>query len=591
MNASQGAGPGAAPSIRVLPDLLISQIAAGEVVERPASVLKELLENALDAGAREIQVTLDQGGAKRVQVDDDGAGLAQDDLPLALARHATSKIRTLEDLQGVASMGFRGEALASIASVARLSIITRPKSAARASTIRSESGSAALPAPAARAPGTTVLVEDLYFNTPARKKFLRTEQTEFGHCDQVFRRIALARPDVAFTLKHNGRVAALLRAQTLGERAAALLGRELLEASFTVEAQAGSLRLYGLAGTPQAARARADAQYLFVNGRFVRDRMLAHAVREAYRDQLHGERQPAYLLFLEIDPRGVDVNVHPAKIEVRFRDAGAIHQFVLHALKRALSPAAGEAPVVYARPAASGSGMQPDFQLAQPAQAYQTFMSAAIAGALPVSEKSPPLDEGAPRVPPLGFALAQLHGVYILAQNEAGLVLVDMHAAHERVVMEQLKKSLDAGAVARQSLLVPAVLVADALEIATAEENGDALERLGLETSISGPNELAVRAAPALLAGGDIAGLTRNLLRDIREYGASEVLSARQNELLATMACHAAVRANRALTQTEMNALLREMEETERSGSCNHGRPTWYQLTMADLDRLFLRGQ
>ncbi len=568
-------------SIRVLPDLLISQIAAGEVVERPASVLKELLENALDAGALEIQVTLDQGGAKRVQVDDDGSGLAQEDLPLALARHATSKIRTLEDLQGVASMGFRGEALASIASVARLSIITRPKNAARASTIRSESGSAALPAPAARAPGTTVLVEDLYFNTPARKKFLRTEQTEFGHCDQVFRRIALARPEVAFTLKHNGRVAALLRAQSLAERAAALLGRELLEASFTVEAQSGSLRLYGLAGTPQAARARADTQYLFVNGRFVRDRMLAHAVREAYRDQLHGERQPAYLLFLEIDPRGVDVNVHPAKIEVRFRDAGAIHQFVLHALKRALAPAAGEAPVVYARPAASGSGMQPGFQLAQPAQTYQTFMSAAIAGALPASEKSPPL----------GFALAQLHGVYILAQNEAGLVLVDMHAAHERVVMEQLKKSLDAGAVARQSLLVPAVLVADALEIATAEENGDALERLGLETSVSGPNELAVRAAPALLAGGDIAGLTRNLLRDIHEYGASEVLSARQNELLATMACHAAVRANRALTQTEMNALLREMEETERSGSCNHGRPTWYQLTMADLDRLFLRGQ
>jgi DNA mismatch repair protein MutL len=589
-------------AIRLLPDLLISQIAAGEVVERPASVLKELLENAIDAGAAEIQVTLDQGGAKRVQVDDDGGGLAKEDLPLALARHATSKIGTLDDLQGIVTMGFRGEALASIAAVARLSISTRVKDptsgiggSAHAWSIRSEGGSHGAAEPAARAAGTTVSVEDLYFNTPARKKFLRTEQTEFGHCEEAFRRLALARPDVAFTLKHNGRISAHVRAQSIGERAAALLGRELLEASFTVEAQAGSLRLYGIAGTPQAARdrntRRADSQYLFVNGRFVRDRMLSHAVREAYRDQLHGERQPAYLLFLELDPRGVDVNVHPAKIEVRFRDSGSIHQFVLHALKRALSPTAAEAPVSYAN-VSQGPQIQAGLGLAQPAAAYQRFMSAAVAAApLPASEKSPPLAEGTPRVPPLGFALAQLHGVYVLAQNEAGLVLVDMHAAHERIVMEKLKTSLDAGTVARQSLLVPAVLAVNALDIATAEENSDALEKLGLETSASGPNELAVRAAPALLAGGDIAGLTRDLLRDIREYGASEVLSARQNELLATMACHAAVRANRMLTITEMNALLREMEETERSGSCNHGRPTWYQLTMADLDRLFMRGQ
>ena len=572
--------------IRILPELLISQIAAGEVVERPASVLKELLENALDAGAQEIQVTLDQGGIKRVQVDDDGGGLAKEDLPLALARHATSKIGSLDDLQGVATMGFRGEALASIASVARLSIASRAKNASHAWIIHSEGGSGGAAKPAARATGTTVLVEDLYFNTPARKKFMRTEQTEFGHCEETFRRIALARPDVAFALKHNGRVSAHLRAQAIGERAAALLGREFLDASFPVDAQAGTLRLSGLAGTPQAARARADAQYLFVNGRFVRDRMLSHAVREAYRDQLHGERQPAYLLFLELDPRGVDVNVHPAKIEVRFRDSGGIHQFVLHALKRVLSPSAAEAPVAYARVAESGSGLQqgfqPGFSLMQPGQAYQTFMAAATSVApLPASNKSPPL----------GYALAQLHGVYVLAQNDAGLVLVDMHAAHERIVMEKLKLGLDAGEVARQRLLVPAVLAVDALDIATAEENSEALEKLGLETSVSGPNELAVRSAPALLAGGDIAGLTRNLLKDIREYGASEVLSARQNELLATMACHAAVRANRMLTVTEMNALLREMEETERSGSCNHGRPTWYQLTMADLDRLFMRGQ
>jgi DNA mismatch repair protein MutL len=567
--------------IRVLPELLISQIAAGEVVERPASVLKELLENALDAGATEIQVALERGGAKRVQVDDDGAGLAREDLPLALARHATSKIASLEDLQAVTSMGFRGEALASIASVARLSLTSRPAGAPHAAALRAEGGAGSAPAPAARAKGTTVLVEDLYFNTPARRKFLRTEQTEFAHCEEAFRRAALARPDVSFTLKHNGRVSQHLRAQSVAERAAALLGREFLEASLPVDAQAGPLRLHGVAGTPQAARARADAQYLYVNGRFVRDRMLAHAVREAYRDQLHGERQPAYLLFLELDPRGVDVNVHPAKTEVRFRDAGAIHQFVLQALKRALSPSAAQAPVSYARVADAGGGVQSGFQLAQPVQAYQAYLGSAAAAPLPAADKAPPL----------GYALAQLHGVYILAQNEAGLVLVDTHAAHERIVMEKLKKSLDAGGVARQSLLVPAVLAVDALDAATAEENAEALQKLGLEASVSGPNEIAVRSAPALLAGGDIAGLTRELLREIREYGASEVLSARQNELLATMACHAAVRANRSLTVTEMNALLREMEETERSGSCNHGRPTWYQLGLADIDRLFLRGQ
>jgi DNA mismatch repair protein MutL len=572
--------------IRVLPDLLISQIAAGEVVERPASVLKELLENALDAGAREIQVTLDQGGLKRVQVDDDGGGLAKEDLPLALARHATSKIQTLDDLQGVATMGFRGEALASIAAVARVSLTTREKETAHAWAIRAEGATAGGSAaePAARAPGTTVLVEDLYFNTPARKKFMRSEQTEFGHCEEMFRRVALARPEVAFGLKHNGRVSTQVRAQPLGERAAALLGREFLAASFPVEAQAGTLRLSGLAGTPQAARPRADTQYLFVNGRFVRDRTLSHAVREAYRDLLHGERQPAYLLFLEIDPRGVDVNVHPAKIEVRFRDSGGIHQFVMHALKRALSPTAAEAPVAYATISGSGSGpgIQPGFQLAQPAQAYQSFMAvAAMPAALPASQTSPPL----------GYALAQLHGVYILAQNEAGLVLIDMHAAHERIVYEKLKRNLDAGRVERQQLLVPAAFRAEALDVAAAEENREALERLGLELSAAGPNELAVRAAPMLLAGGDVVGLTRNVLKEIREYGAVQALAARRDELLASMACHAAVRANRILTVTEMNALLREMEETERAGSCNHGRPTWYQLTMADLDRLFLRGQ
>jgi DNA mismatch repair protein MutL len=557
-------------TIRVLPQLLVSQIAAGEVVERPASVLKELLENSVDAGAQAITVALDAGGIKRVQVEDDGAGIAREELALALARHATSKIASLEDLEGVATMGFRGEALASIASVSRVSITSRTREAPHAAAISAEGARIGEVQPAARAQGTTVAVSDLYFNTPARRKFMRTEATEFGHCDEAFRRIALAHPRIAFMLKHNGRVSHVLRAQDPAERAGALLGDAFFSSSISVEAKTGPLRLLGRAGTPQAE----GGQYFFVNGRFVRDRLLSHAVREAYAQLLHGERQPAYVLFLEIDPRGVDVNVHPAKTEVRFRDPRAVHQFVYHALERALSPSAAEAPISYATVAAQRP-IQATFGLAQPVAAYESFVKASI-------EEKPQ---------PLGYALGQLHGVYILAQNEAGLVLVDMHAAHERIVMEKLKAGLDAGAVQRQSLLVPAVLQAEALEVATAEENREALERLGLELTVSGPNELAVRAAPAALAGGDIAGLARGVLGEIRQYGASQVLAARQNELLATMACHAAVRANRALTIPEMNALLREMEETERSGSCNHGRPTWYQLTLADLDKLFLRGR
>ncbi|HWI39732.1 MAG TPA: DNA mismatch repair endonuclease MutL, partial [Burkholderiales bacterium] len=408
-------------AIRVLPQLLVSQIAAGEVVERPASVLKELLENSLDAGAASIAVTLDEGGVRRVQVEDDGAGIARDELPLALARHATSKISTLDDLEAVATMGFRGEALASIAAVARLTISSRARDAAHGSTVHCEGGETGELEPAARAQGTTVTVSDLYFNTPARRKFLKTEATEFGHCDEIFRRIALARPEIAFSLRHNGRASRQLRAHSLAERAAALLGREIAEASVPIEVGAGGMTLTGLAGTPQAAQARADAQYFFVNGRYVRDRVLAHAVREAYSQLLHGERQPAYVLFLRLDPRAVDVNVHPAKIEVRFRDSRAVHQFVRHAVERALSPSAASAPVAYATVSSGmkGPAIQASFALAQPAAAYQAFMAAAQP--LPAAEQAPPL----------GFALGQLHGIYILAQNEAGLVLVDMHAAHE----------------------------------------------------------------------------------------------------------------------------------------------------------------
>src|SRR3954468_392945 len=565
-------------AIRVLPQLLVSQIAAGEVVERPASVLKELLENSVDAGARTISITLDEGGMRRIQVEDDGDGIARDELPLALPRHATSKIASLADLEGVSTMGFRGEALASIAAVSRLALSARRKDAPHGALIRAEGGDVGEVEPAARAPGTTVTVADLYFNTPARRKFLKSEPTEFGHCEEVFRRLALAQPQIAFSLRHNARATRHLRSDSLRERALALLGRELAEAAVPVEAAAGGMRLRGLAGTPQAAQARSDCQYFFVNGRYARDRVLAHAVREGYAELLHGGRQPAYLLFLDLDPRSVDVNVHPAKIEVRFRDSRAVHQFVRHALERALAPSAAQAPVAYAT--FSPTGIQAALALAQPAAAYQGFMATAAAP-LPTAEQAPPL----------GFALGQLHGIYILAQNEAGLVLVDMHAAHERIVMERLKRALDDGTVARQRLLVPAVLNVVALDAATAEENSETLERLGLEMVVSGPNELTVRAAPALLASGDIAALARNVLKEIREFGAAAVLAGRQNELLATMACHGAVRANRMLTPTEMNALLREMEETERSGSCNHGRPTWYQLTMADLDKLFLRGR
>ncbi len=606
--------------IRVLPDLLISQIAAGEVVERPASVLKELLENSLDAGATEITVLLEQGGIARMQVEDDGGGIAEAEMGLALARHATSKIGSLDELEAVRTMGFRGEALASIAAVARVALLSRRPGAPHAFSLRSEGPLTGALEPAARQPGTTVSVEDLYFNTPARRKFLRTEATEFGHCEDVFRRIALARPDVSFLLKHNGRVSAHLRGRAapegVADRVAAILGKEFSAASLAVDAEAGALALAGYAGAPQAARNRADAQYFFVNGRYVRDRLLSHAVREAYADVLHGERQPAYALFLALDPRGVDVNVHPAKTEVRFRDSRAVHQFVYHAVKRALAAVVGEAPVAYAQAAANATGgtalapawtpaapwRQPGLGVEQPVQAYQSLFvparSAAVgdyAGPEHAADASPAT---APRPlpdtqssPPLGYALAQLHGVYILAENHAGLVLVDMHAAHERIVYERMRNALDSGGMQRQQLLVPAMFQAEALDIATAEEQQAALDRLGFEIGPASPTTLAVRAVPAALAGGDVAALARSVLADLREFGATQALAARRDELLSTMACHAAVRANRVLSAPEMNALLREMEDTERAGSCNHGRPTWYQLSMGDLDRLFLRGR
>lgn len=576
--------------IHALPDLLISQIAAGEVVERPASVLKELVENSLDAGAAKIDVQLEEGGVKLIRVADDGGGIERDDLPLALARHATSKIATLADLERVASYGFRGEALASIAAVARVSVTTRSAGSPHAWRIRNDGNAAE---PAALAAGTVIEVADLYYNTPARRKFLRTAATEFAHCDEALRRMALARPDVAFSLMHDRAVKRRLPADGAERRLREIFGDDFLAQARAVDADAGPLRLTGYAALPAYSSASRDQQYFFVNGRFVRDKLLAHAAREAYADVLHGSRHPAYVLFLALDPAAVDVNVHPAKTEVRFRDSRGVHQFVFHALTRALAePLAAARAAAPATPApAFVPPRQAGFELREPdAKAYLAFAQQAFGAGVATLERAAPHTK-AGAAPPLGYALAQLHGVYILAQNDAGLALVDMHAAHERVLYEKLKRALDAGPPPQQALLVPALIAADALELACAEEKRETLRELGFDVAPAGPQQLAVRAVPALLAGGDVAALVRHLLADLAQQPASRVVEARRNEILATMACHGSVRAHRALTLPEMNALLREMEATERADQCNHGRPTWVQLTMAELDKLFMRGK
>ncbi|MGE5467372.1 MAG: DNA mismatch repair endonuclease MutL [Ignavibacteria bacterium] len=583
--------------IHPLPDLLISQIAAGEVVERPASVLKELIENSLDAGAKKVDVQIEEGGVKLIRVADDGGGIERDDLPLALARHATSKIASLDDLERVASYGFRGEALASIAAVARTTITSRSAGSAHAWRIGNADGA---PAPAALAAGTVIEVADLYYNTPARRKFLRSAATEYAHCDEVMRRMALARPDVAFSLSHDRNVKRRLPAGDMERRLREIFGEEFFVQVRAVEAQAGPLRLAGYAALPAYSRAGRDEQYFFVNGRFVRDKVLAHAAREAYADVLHGSRHPAYALFLELDPAAVDVNVHPAKTEVRFRDSRGVHQFVFHTLTRALA-----APLAAAREAALpvraelrapafNPPRQTGFELREPdAGAYLAFARSAFAeAATDAPAAAGTIEAPAPAAAaPLGYALGQLHGIYVLSQNEAGLVLVDMHAAHERILYEKLKRALDAGPPARQALLVPALIAADAREMAVAEERRDALDALGFELAPAGPQQLAVRAVPALVAGGDVAALVRSLLAELAEQPESRIAQARRNEILATMACHGSVRAHRTLTLPEMNALLREMEATERADQCNHGRPTWVQLSTADLDKLFLRGK
>jgi DNA mismatch repair protein MutL len=593
------------PAIQLLPELLINQIAAGEVIERPASALKEMLENSLDAGAQAISVELAAGGIKQVSVTDDGAGIARDQLQLALARHATSKIASLDDLEHVASLGFRGEALASIASVSRMELTSRRSEDRHAHRITAEGPALGTPEPATLARGTRIDVRELYYNTPARRKFLKSEQTEYAHCEEAFRRIALSRPDVAFSLTHNGRMRFQLKPQPLAARIAAVLGEDFAAGALPVEESGGQIALRGAISSPAHAKGTRDAQYFFVNGRCIRDKLVAHAIRQAYADVLHHDRHPAFVLFLDIDPQLVDVNVHPAKAEVRFRDSRAAHQFIFHALHKTLSRSAGDATAAAAPSPAAIPAATPSFYrsqgtmplgIAQPAGAYDTMFaprlgasSTLLAEAAPEQQPAALPDSGDDH--PLGHALAQLSGIYILAENRGGLIIVDMHAAHERIMYEKLKTALDGRAIPMQPLLVPVHFAADALDVATAEDERVALQDLGFDVAPAGPGALVVRGVPALLANADVPALTLDVLHEVREYGASRIATERRNELLGTMACHAAVRANRRLTLTEMNALLRDMEATERSGQCNHGRPTWHAIGIAELDRLFRRGE
>ncbi|HGM6729436.1 TPA: DNA mismatch repair endonuclease MutL [Stenotrophomonas maltophilia] len=625
--------------IRPLPDILINQIAAGEVVERPASVVKELVENAIDAGASRVDIDLEEGGVRLIRIRDNGSGIAPEQLPLAVSRHATSKIADLDDLESVATLGFRGEALPSIASVSRFTLASRRAHDEHGSALQIEGGKIGEVTPRAHAPGTTVEVRELFYNVPARRKFLRAERTELGHIEEWLRSLALARPDVELRVSHNGKASRRYKPGDLysDARLAETLGEDFANQAVRVDHSGAGLRLHGWIAQPHYSRASADQQYLYVNGRSVRDRSVAHAVKMAYGDVLYHGRQPAYVLFLELDPTRVDVNVHPAKHEVRFRDSRLVHDFVYRTLKDALADTragmsaqeigAGPAHPVDAaatpmassagafgfglvRGAAPGSGsgggggfsgwrpQQPlGLQVADAPAAYAALYAApsgAERGAtLPPmpSENGLPVTSADAGVPPLGYAIAQLHGIYILAENAEGLIVVDMHAAHERIGYERLKNAHDGIGLQSQPLLVPITLAVGEREADTAESEAGTLAALGFEVTRAGPGSLHVRSIPALLAHAEPEGLLRDVLTDLREHGQSRRVASARDELLSTMACHGAVRANRRLTVPEMNALLRDMEITERSGQCNHGRPTWARFSLAEIDRWFLRGR
>lgn len=618
------------PRIQLLNPRLANQIAAGEVVERPSSVIKELLENSLDAGATRVDIEVEQGGVKLLRVRDDGCGIDESDLPLALSRHATSKIMDLDDLERVATLGFRGEALASVASVSRLMLTSCAEAADQAWQVETE-GRDMNPRvqPAAHPRGTTVEVRDLFFNTPARRKFLRTEKTEFGHLEEVVKRLALSRFDVAFNLRHNGRSVLSLRPahteQEAQRRVASICGPAFVEQSLTIDHERSGLRLWGWVGLPTFSRSQADLQYFCVNGRLIRDKLVAHAVRQAYRDVLFNGRHPTFVLFLEVDPAVVDVNVHPTKHEVRFRDGRMVHDFLFSTLYRALAdqrpdsqgPAVDESagsdvlqpaamPTVSGLSAGVFSG-QTHMPLNEPAAAWtgvptalerpspQALASArqGYAGLYGEAGSQPqmPAAEEVGEIPPLGYALAQLHGVFILAENAEGLVVVDMHAAHERITYERLKQAMELEGLRSQPLLVPESMAVSQSQADCAEEHAAWFARLGFALQRMGPETLAIREIPALLRQADAAQLVQDVLSDLMEFGTSDRIEAHRNELLATMACHGSVRANRRLTLAEMNGLLRDMEQTERSGQCNHGRPTWTRMSMAELDKLFLRGR
>jgi DNA mismatch repair protein MutL len=596
------------PPIRQLSQDLVNQIAAGEVIERPASAVKEFIENSLDAGATRIEIDIEDGGARLIRVRDDGSGIAAEELSLAVAPHATSKIATLEDLERVRTLGFRGEALPSIASISRFALTSRQAGADAAWRIEIEGGRTSPSRPAQHPPGTTVEVRDIFHNVPARRKFLRAERTEFSHIDELVKAIALARPLVEFRLSHNGKPVRLLRPAdsdaALAARIGEVLGEEFPARSLSIEHAGAGLRLSGWVGLPTASRSQADQQYFYVNGRLVRDRIVTHAVRQAYADVLFHGRHPAYVLFLEVAPETVDVNVHPAKSEVRFRESRLVHDFLYRTLNEALAQtragAEPAAPMAHSVPFASGTAWRGQSGLGlgvrEPLAEYAALLGGAATGIADFSKnaQSAIVDsaaDGASGVPPLGFALAQLAGIYVLAENAQGLVLVDMHAAHERITYEKLKTAQACDGIRAQLLLVPLTLAVSEREAACAEEHATALSELGFDIVRSGPQSITVKRYPGLLEGADIGSLVRDVIGDLVTHGSTRRLEESRNEVLSTMACHGSVRANRRLTLPEMNALLREMEATERSGQCNHGRPTWLQMSVVELDRMFMRGR